>query len=172
MTSQLRALLSGGDLRSIGAADDDARAAMADPAQLQKLVQGLEAADPVLRMRCADALEKATRKRPCALQPHADLLLRLLDPAQPREVLWHVVQMAPRVRWAPGRLPQVFSALERCLASASSIVRANCMEALADHTAQAPARAGEVRHLLEGLTRTGTPAMKARGTRLLRRLGA
>ena len=72
-------------------------------------------------MRCADALEKVTRTHPEYLAPYAKELLKLIDPEQPKELLWHVVQMAPRVAWTGAKLPKVFQAVEACLASTSSI---------------------------------------------------
>ncbi len=121
-------------------------------------------------MRCADALEKVTRSQPEHLAGYRVELLALLHPSQPKELLWHLVQISPRVRWEHDVLPQVFSAVEGCLASSSSIVKASAMQALFELTEQAPERTGEVRQLLGKLSRTGTPAMKARGAKLLREL--
>ncbi|MEJ2364808.1 MAG: hypothetical protein P8017_09040 [Deltaproteobacteria bacterium] len=54
-------LLQGGDPRSTGKADQVAREAENNPTVVDELVDGLKISDPVIRMRCADELEKATR---------------------------------------------------------------------------------------------------------------
>jgi len=56
--------LSGGDRRSIGHAGRAVQAVLAHPEWLAVLFEGIEAPDPVLRMRCADAIEKITARRP------------------------------------------------------------------------------------------------------------
>ncbi len=162
--------LKGGDLRSTGAADEVAREAERDPVMVRELVAGLRSSEPVVRMRCADALEKVTRSQPERLAAHGRELLALLDPGQPKELLWHIIQMAPRVDWERERLPRVFLAVESCLCSNSSIVKASAMQALYELVMQAPHKAGEVKRLLSKLARSGTPAMKARGAKLLRQL--
>lgn len=161
--------LRGGDLRSTGNADHVAGDAERDPALVRALVAGLESDEPVVRMRCADALEKVTRNRPERLAPYRARLFALLHPGQPKELLWHLLQMCPRVRWEASALPDMFSAVEACLRSASSIVKTSAMQALFELTAQAPERTGEVHAILGKLSRTGTPAMKARGAKLLRK---
>ena len=162
--------LRGGDLRSIGAADEIAREAESNLSVFCELVGGLCVPEGVVRMRCADALEKVTRTHPEYLAPYAKELLKLIDPEQPKELLWHVVQMAPRVAWTGAKLPKVFQAVEACLASTSSIVKASAMQALFELTQQAPSKVGEVSALIRELLQTGTPAMKARGAKLLRKL--
>jgi hypothetical protein len=59
--------LSGGDRRSIGHAGRAVQAVLAHPEWLAVLFEGIEAPDPVLRMRCADAIEKITARRPALL---------------------------------------------------------------------------------------------------------
>ena len=60
--------LRGGDLRSTGVANDVALEAIEDPSLVPILFKGMTAEEPVVRMRCADALEKATREHPELLQ--------------------------------------------------------------------------------------------------------
>lgn len=163
--------LRGGDLRSLGAADEVAAAAIDDGALIPLLVNGMIAEEPVVRMRCADALEKATRDHPKRLRPHASHLLALLDPSQPKEVLWHVLQMTPRVRWRAAQKDVVLLAVEGCLGSSSAIVKTCAMQALAELARQQwPQELGRVVRMLQELSRSGTAAMRARGAKLLRGL--
>src|ERR1700728_4053495 len=68
------ATLAGGDRRSIGRADRVAALAARDPVLLAMLFhtmlgEGPYGADPCVRLRCADAAEKATNGRPLLLRP-------------------------------------------------------------------------------------------------------
>jgi hypothetical protein len=162
--------LRGGDLRSIGAADEVAALAVQEAALFEDLVAGLDASDPVLRMRCADALEKASRTCPDRLQPHAGRLRALLAPDQPKEILWHTLQMLSRVQWRAREVPGLLLAVEACLASSSSIVRTCAMQSLVDLARSFPEHRGRVEPLIRELSRSGTPAMRSRGVRLLQRL--
>lgn len=159
--------LLGGDLRSIGAADAIAHEATHDPTIVPALVAGLYLDVPVVRMRCADALEKASRANAACLAPYAQQLLALLEPTQPKELLWHLLHMCPRVHWEATQLPRTFAAVDACLAHSSSIVKTNAMQALCELIPQAPERTGEVIQRIAELARTGTPAMRARGAKLL-----
>ena len=91
----LEELLSGGDLRSTGAADQAASALVSGNWTSEEFFGLIERAAPVVRMRAADALEKATRSDPTLIQASASRLLRLLAQPQPKEVRWHLLQMAP-----------------------------------------------------------------------------
>jgi len=162
--------LRGGDLRSTGAADEVAREAIADPSLVPTLFEGMNSREPVMRMRCADALEKATRVHPERLQSHSAQLLRHLTPSQQKEVLWHVLQMTPRVRWRETKREAVFLAVEHCLSSSSSIVKTCAMQAMVELSAQFPAHFGRTEALLRQLSVSGTPAMRSRGIKLLRTL--
>jgi hypothetical protein len=56
--------LKGGDLRSIGRSGDAVRAVSKNPALFSDLMAGLLDGDRLVRMRAADAVEKATRTHP------------------------------------------------------------------------------------------------------------
>ena len=69
--------LSGGDLRSDGAADQAAEAVLQHPALIGDLVAGLDSPEAVIRGHTADALEKIARSRPDLTIWHLPLLLSL-----------------------------------------------------------------------------------------------
>jgi hypothetical protein len=70
--------LSGGDLRSDGAADQAAKVVLQHPALIGDLVAGLDSPDAVIRGRTADALEKIARSCPDLTIRQLPLLLSLL----------------------------------------------------------------------------------------------
>jgi hypothetical protein len=67
---KILALLEGGDRRTIGRADDVAAFVSDHPELFPKLIAGLWSADPLVRMRAADATEKVTRKHHALLKSY------------------------------------------------------------------------------------------------------
>ena len=85
--------LSGGDLRSDGAADQAAEAVLQHPALIGDLVTGLDSPEAVIRGRTADALEKIARSRPDLTIGHLPLLLSLLKEDTVPMVRMHLAMM-------------------------------------------------------------------------------
>jgi hypothetical protein len=136
------------------------------------LFSGLSAADPLLRMRAADAVEKISARRPDLLRPYKKKLLREVAAIDQKEVRWHVAQMLPRLELTDAERRRAFRILVTYLGDPSSIVRAFAMQGLAELARQSPALLPAARRRIAELTLTGTPAMKARGRALLAAIGA
>ena len=78
--------------------------------------------------------------------------------------------MLPRLRWNTREQQQVYDILSDYLRDSSSLVKTFAMQALADLTRQAPKlRPAVLRRLLD-VTAHGTPAMCARGQKLVANL--
>ena len=60
--------LKGGDLRSIGRSTEVVNDILGDPSLFGIVFDGMVNNDPIIRMRCADALEKVSSKHPEYLQ--------------------------------------------------------------------------------------------------------
>jgi hypothetical protein len=97
MLRQLRALLSGGNRRSIRRSDEVAGLVPKRSGLFPILVECLWDADPMVRARAADAAEKASRNNKSLLQSHKQELLRLLGEATQQELRWHLAVMIPRL---------------------------------------------------------------------------
>ena len=162
--------LKGGDRRSIGRSGDAVRAVSKNPALFSDLMAGLLDGDRVVRMRAADAVEKATRTHPEWLQPWKRALLDTVAPLEDKELRWHVAQLVPRLRLTSPEKARAVRILMGYLEDKSSIVRTFSMQALADLAAQDEQLLEQVVPLIERLTRTGTRAMKSRGRKLLKQL--
>ena len=140
---------------------------LADLSLVRELAAGLRLANPLVRMRCADVLEKVSRTAPQSLRTLRRQMLRLLRMPQPKEVLWHLLQIAPRIRWSPSDLIDVNAAASAALADASSIVKACALQALVELLAQDPRRAPEVRRQVNLAVASATPAVRARARKLM-----
>ncbi|OFV94063.1 MAG: hypothetical protein A3F68_05470 [Acidobacteria bacterium RIFCSPLOWO2_12_FULL_54_10] len=162
--------LRGGDRRQIGRAEEVAREIADDPKLFSKVFVGMLDDDALVRMRAADAVEKATREYPQLLQPYKRKLLLQISNVNQQEVRWHVAQILPRLRLTANKRDCAVSILLEYLNDKSSIVKTFSMQALADFAEQSPRLQRQVVPILEGLTQTGSPAMRSRGRKLLAKL--
>jgi hypothetical protein len=165
-------MLAGGDRRSIGRSDEVAELINKHPEQVAELVELLRDSDPCICMRAGDAMEKASRKNPAMLQAHKAELLGLLAEAKQQEVRWHLAAMVPRLQLTVPERRRAVKLLRLYLEDRSSIVKTFAMQGLADIALQDLAQQPMVTELIRSLTRTGTPAMRARGRKILRQLRA
>lgn len=164
--------LTGGDRRSIGRANEVVKLVLAQPVLFSHLIEALHAADPLVRMRAADAAEKVSLKRPDLLRPFKTRLLRLLEQADQQELRWHLAQMVPRLSLTAQDRVRAGSALRNYLSDRSSIVKTCALQALAEIAEKDESLLSQTKALLEDSLRTGTAAMKARARRLLHQLEA
>ena len=162
--------LEGGDRRSIGRSNEVVTDVIANPVLFGAVFSGMQSDDPVLRTRAADAVEKITVRHPEYLRPYKAQLVGPLARLDQKEVRWHVAQMLPRIPWNRGERRRVLDVLMGYLDDESRIVKVFAMQALADLAEQAPGLRPAVLPRLRKLTAIGTPAMKARGRRLLAKL--
>jgi hypothetical protein len=163
-------MLIGGDRRSIGRADEVADLVRRQSKQVPHLIDCLWDADALVSMRAADAAEKLSRGEAVLLQRFKGPLLGLMAEATQQELRWHLAAIIPRLRLTRSECRRVSGILRQYLDDRSSIVKTCAMQGLADLISQdAPLRPMVV-ELIRSLSRTGTPAMRARGRILLRRL--
>jgi hypothetical protein len=164
-------LLAGGDRRSIGRSQEAVAIVLESPDQFSALVDAMLAPDPVVRMRAADAAEKATATHPELLQPEKDRLLTKIAIIPQQEVRWHIAQMLPRLQLDPVERHAALEILQGYLSDRSKIVCTFSIQAMADLAQQDPSLLPEVLPQLKQLAETGSPAMRSRGRQLLRSLG-
>jgi len=127
--------------------------------------------DPIVRMRAADVVEKVSAKRPELLQPHKKRLIGEIMLIDQQEIRWHVAQMIPRLKLRSAERKAAVKILFSYLEDKSHIVKTFSMQALADLAEEDTHLRRRVIPLLKELTKTGSPAMRARGRKLLHRLG-
>lgn len=159
--------LSSGDRRSIGESNRIASIVVERPELMEVLFIGLESNDPILRMRCADAAEKATASHPELLVPYKTELLNKHAKIEQQEVRWHVAPMLARLPLSETEETVALNVLLSYTNDRSSIVKTMAMQALADIAIRSPRLMPLVKQHIEKLTVIGTPAMKARGRKLL-----
>ncbi len=159
--------LGGGDRRSIGRSNEVVADILARPVQFRVLVEGLKSEDPVICMRAADALEKITVRRPELLQPHKKALIEISGRTRQQEVRWHMALLFPRMNLRAKERAVAVDILFDYLRDKSSIVKTCAMQGLASLAAPDAVLKVKILPLLRELTEVGTPAMRARGRKLL-----
>lgn len=169
MESILRKL-EGGDRRSIGRVSEVVAEALSNPALFDVLFEGMLNEDPILRMRCADAVEKISAEHPEYLRPYKDRLIGEVAQINQQEVRWHVAQMFSRLELNGDDRKAVLEILLGYLRDESKIVKTFSMQALAGLAEGDVSLRPQIIDLLEELTRTGSPAMQTRGRKLLGKL--
>ena len=166
-STQLRSLLEGGDRRTVGHVAEVVETVLRKPKLVRTLVHCMLGADPNLRMRAADALEKVSRQHVEELQPYLSTLLGLFEENEQQELRWHLAVILPRLRLDGSERLRTMHALRQCLTAKSSIVKTSALQGLSDLTAQDPALVPLVLDTLRIANRNGTPAMKARSRKLM-----
>ncbi len=162
--------LEGGDRRSIGRSNEVVADVLDDPSLFESIFNGMLTDDPIIRMRSADAIEKITAKHPEYLRPFKKKLIQQVTRINQQEVRWHVAQMLPRLELSPEERKETVDILIGYLDDKSSIVKTFSMQALADLAEKEASLRSQVIRLLEESTGTGSPAMKSRGKKLLKKL--
>ena len=162
--------LRGGDLRSIGRSNEVAQDIEKNVSLFETVFKGLYDSDPLIRMRSADVIEKVTRKNPQLLSNHTSEVISILITADQQEVCWHMAQITPRLECSPSEENEIIEALKRYLTHKSKIVRVSAMESLANIAETNHSILNKVIEIIEVQKATGSPAIQARGRKLLKRL--
>ena len=162
--------LRGGDRRSIGNVDEVVCAVRKKPDLFKHLTNALFEEGPVMRMRAADAMEKISLDNPELLQPFKPKLISLAKESQQQELRWHLAQMIPRLKLSPKETATLTEILFDYLNDKSKIVVTFAMQALADFVLKKTIASTDVIKSIEKLSQTGSPAIQARGKKLLAQL--
>ena len=164
--------LAGGDRRSLGAAEAVASEVLRHNERFSELFDAMAHDDAVVRMRASDAVEKLTRARPDLLVPFRKRLIDEIGEIDQHEVRWHVAQMLARIRLDAKDRSRAIALLERYLKDDSAIVVASAMSAIGDFCLEDHHLRRRMTPVLERLMNSGSPALQARGKKVLSRFAS
>jgi len=146
-------------------------ALMNDPSHFPVVFNGFNSEDPVVRMRAADVVEKVTRHEFGLLKGYEREIIDTISAIEQQEVCWHIALLLPRLSVDKKDREKIVDILRRYLEHESKIVAVNAMQALAELAIQD----GRLKEMVAGLIASkmvdGSPAIKARGKKLLKTLG-
>lgn len=121
--NELLKLLTGGDLRSDGRADDVADEVIKNPHLFDKLIEGMSEADNIVRARTSHALEKISRSNPEMLYDHLSKIIETANKDQVPMVKWHLAMILGNLAVFKEQINLVTSALFQLLEDPSVFVR-------------------------------------------------
>jgi len=160
-------LIKDGDMRMAGGSGAAAALVRAKPALAAELLDLLNHANPAVRMRAADALEKASSGNEALLAPHKALLLELAETTAQKELRWHLAQLLPRLELNGEEVLDAAELMQRWYArDASRIVRTFALQGLADLAARDGQLIGAGRELADHAAASGVPALVARARKV------
>jgi len=118
--------LKGGDLRSIGKADEITKQIGNDQKLFDEVFQGIFNEDKLIKMRSADVVEKVLRKYPLLLKKHKGKILKHLNNFEQQEVKWHVALMLSCLELTKAESEKDYTELSKCVVGhKSKIVKFN-----------------------------------------------
>ena len=120
--------------------------------------------------RAADVLERVTRSKPQHATRWKGELVGLMAEADENKLRWNLALTVGRLPLTVPEAQRAAQILRTWLDDKSSIVKTAAMHGLADLTRLDPSLRVEVLDTLRILSRSGTPAMQARGRILLKQM--
>ena len=162
-TKDLKAYLSGGDLRSIGSVNE-LLPLIKTQKDFDELFVYLFSEDRLIVMRAADAVEKVTLIKPDYLQKHKSNILKLLKTSKDKELKWHLALLTSRIKYAPKELKEVFKILIRWAEekTESKIVRVNSLQSLYDLSRENKELRKDFKTLIDKISKENIPSINAR----------
>ena len=143
---------------------------LAKPRKVGQLIECLWDEDLGTAARAADALERATYHRPGLAQAWKNELIGLMAEAEQNKLRWNLALLVPRLELNAADARRTAAVLRTYLEDRGSIVKTAAMHGMAALTRHDPEMLPEVVDMLRILSRSGTPAMRARGRILLKQL--
>jgi hypothetical protein len=169
--SEIRAILADARNRmGPGHAFDAAIRVLENPRLCRQLVECLWDEDEGVAGRAADALETVAAESPRIMARWKDALLGLLVEAGPIKLRWHLALIVTGMKLTRPECRRVYGVLQGWLDDKSSIVKTCAMQGIAELTRQDLSLKDEVLDQLRVFSRSGTPAMRARGRVLIEQI--
>jgi hypothetical protein len=171
-------LLEGKHALSVGRVLDVTALVLAHPAKAGTLIELVWDEHPGVSNRAADVLERISRRIPLAAVPSLipilvrwkSPLLGLMAEAARNKLRWNLALTVPRFTLTPPECRRAFASLQAYLEDRSSIVKTTAVQGLFDLALQDQQLLPTVLDQFRVLTRSGTPALRARRRKLLERL--
>lgn len=161
-------MLTGGNPRTLLGVTEVLAELRADPSRISELIDCCTAADAVVRMRAADALEKFARERPELLTPFVDRLDAELAASTQPSIQWHLAQLWGEVPLTAAQRARAAEWLIRTLDDADDWIVLTCaMSALATLAAADTSLRPALRERLQRHSKSRLPAVAKRAVRLL-----
>lgn len=156
-------ILKGGDLRSIGKAND-AAAMVKSQKDFDELFTCLHNSDRKIVMRTADAIEKVTVHNPGYLQKHKTEILNIFRNAKDIELKWHLALLVTRLSLTEKESEQTRYKLTQWAMdrNESKIVRVNSVQGLFNLIQRRPELSHDFKLIISEIEKEKIPSLNAR----------
>jgi HEAT repeat protein len=161
-------MLSAGDLRSDGLANEVVRLVSENPALLADLMEEFGASNPAVRGHAADALEKIARVHPDEVARHLPTLIGLARHDSVAMVRWHLAMTFGHLAGLPEVAEQIQAPLLALLKDPSAFVRSWAITSLCITARTSPTKAGGIARAISPLARDQSAAVAKRARTALR----
>lgn len=162
--------LNHGDKRMILGVDEVIQDVLKDNSLFPILINGINHENHLVAMRCADAVEKLTVDHPEWLTAFKPNLIGYIPRIKQKEIRWHLCQIIPRLPLTKKERIDLIEVFQSYLKDKSKIVVTFTMQAMVDLTGRYEKLKSEVLPIIRKLTKEGSPAMRSRGEKLLKKL--
>jgi hypothetical protein len=158
----LRALLQGGDRRSLARSKRALSLVLARPERVSELVALAGDDDWLVSLRALDLLEKLAQDHPSWIAPHQRLFIGPLADSDKWEVRLQIVRALPCFRWSRADRPRVLQIILRDTAHPRTFVRAWAADSLARFAEEDPSLRPALDRCLRSMETSGRPALASR----------
>jgi hypothetical protein len=138
--------------------------------RIQMLMELIFHEEPQAQAQAARVISRIADRQPSSLQAYKNLLIQDVTPIEHWIVRVSFCKVIPKLKLTAQEVNLVVKILLDYLNDESSVVKTCAMQALFELTLIDPELRDEIMPLLELLTHTGTPAMRARGRILHKKL--
>ncbi len=166
----LRALLVGGDRRSIAGSNQALALIRADKARLAELVPLANDPDWLVAMRAMDLMEKLAHEHPNWIQGHRGLFIGPLAEHESWEIRLQIARALPLLEWTATERQRVLAILFAYVEHPKKFVKAWAVDSLARFAERDASLMPAVQRLLQRLERDGGPALAARAKQIHKRI--
>jgi hypothetical protein len=168
----LKALLAGGDRRSIARSNRVLALIRANPARVSEIAALTSDQDWLVSMRAVDLLEKLTHENPEWVEPHKGIFLGPLADSDKWEIHLQIVRALPLFHWTPAEQRSAVDILLRDIEHPQKFVKVWALDSLAICSQQDKALAPVVLRLIRSFERSGSKALSTRARRIRERLSS
>lgn len=154
--------LSGGDLRSDGAADRVSEVVLQHPEIIIDLIEGLDSQDAVIRGRTADALEKVSRSLPNLVMSQLPTLLTLLREDPVPMVRMHLAMILGHFAGYPEFADPIIPELMQALDDASVFTKSWVIVSLCIYARKYPRFREEIMQRIAALSKDPSVAIQTK----------
>jgi hypothetical protein len=140
------------------------------PALLEEVMACLLDDDRRVSGRAAYVMMRTGEEQPELLWPYKNLLLGEIATIPLWTLRYRLCQVIPKLNLTPAEIAQAFDLYQSFLADKSGAVRSFSLSGMAELAALDTRLRPEAIEIIEDRMRTGTPAMRARGRKMLAKL--